>query len=228
MKKILDWASIEIDYIHGYINVDDRGKKRHIYPTADMLANKYNCSLHSIQQRMCQEKWTIRREQYREKLKDLKIEKANQEKAEHHVNILMSESSKYDTQNLQKLDQVDKILNIFLRKYNNFISQEIADFMEDELDIEQPKIDLKEVNLMMDILLKRHQLSRAIFGEPSATRPSEKKEVRENRTKVIAKKATTDKENNLEKIVDIIKTNQTLKQKLIQEKEQLEKAINET
>lgn len=92
MRKVLDWASIETDYIHGYFITNERGQRVHIYPTAEKLAQKNECSIHIIQNRCAQEKWAIRREQYKEKIKDLAVSRAERDKT-NQVNLLMSESS---------------------------------------------------------------------------------------------------------------------------------------
>lgn len=224
MRKVVDWALLETDYIHGYFVTNENGQRVHIYPTAEKLGAKYECSVSMIQNRCAQEKWLVRREQYKEKIKDLAVSRAEKDKT-NSINLLMSESSKYDTQNLQKLDQVDKILNIYLHKYSSLLDPDTASFLEGEED--KQKIDLKEINMMMDILLKKHQLSRSIFGESTSVKPSEvrKDDIKKESIKF---KNNKEKTNNLEKIVNIIKSNSDLKEKLKKEKQELESLITGT
>jgi len=208
--KIVDWAMMESDYIHGYYVTNNRNVQKHVHPTAEMLAKKYNVALSAVNRRCSQDKWVIRREQYKEKLREKTFDKCEQQK----VDILLSESSKYDTQNLQKLDQVDKILNRFLGKYSQ---------IEDYDDTDAPtKIDLREVETFMNILLKRHQLSRAIFGEPSTTKPKDKAPATKPKTSVIPSKST----QNLEVLVETINKNESLKDKLMKEKAKLLEMAN--
>lgn len=203
--KIIDWALMESDYIHGYYVTNNRGVQKHVYPTVEMLAKKYEANTSAINRRCSQDKWVVRREQYREKIREKTFDKCEQTK----IDVLLSESAKYDTQNLQKLDQVDKILNTYLAKYSKM----------SEMDEDTPPVDLRELETFMNILLKRHQLSRGIFGEATSAKPKES-----NKTNTIAK--STDKPQNLEVLVESMKKNESLKAKLLAEKNRLLEAVN--
>ena len=154
-KPGIDWLQMETEYIHGnYITDTRNGLRTLTFPTHKELAEKYGCSLITIQEKSARESWSKRQKFYRQKIKN--------KLTEDHVNLLFSESAKYDARNLATLDFINSMLQAYLQPYRDLLD---GKYVEDEAGL-PPKINLKDLNLAVDLLQKSHNLARNIFGEP--------------------------------------------------------------
>jgi hypothetical protein len=151
----IDWFQMEAEYIQGnYITDTKTGYRQLVFPTHKQLAEKYGCSIITIREKSAREEWSKRQQFYKQKIKH-KI-------TEDKVNLLFSESAKYDARNLATLDFINQMLQAYLEPYRQMLA---GKYVEDEGGL-PPKINLKDLNLATDLLQKSHNLARNIFGEP--------------------------------------------------------------
>lgn len=154
-KPSIDWLQMESEYIHGNHVTDTRnGLRTLVFPTHKELAEKYGCSLITIQEKSAREGWSKRQKFYKQKIKH--------KLTEDHVNLLFSESAKYDARNLATLDFINSLLQAYLQPYRDLLD---GKYVETEEGL-PPKITLKDLNQAVDLLQKSHNLARNIFGEP--------------------------------------------------------------
>lgn len=152
----IDWTQVELEYCQGYMLYDtDLGIKRHYFPTHAELSSKYSCGLDAVKQRSFHGKWTVKRDLFRAKIK-VKLE-------EKQLSSLFSESASYDLKNLHKINQVHSILDIYLQQYKSLTDPQSGDILIDE---ETPSINIKEIQMVVNLLKEAHHLTRSILGDP--------------------------------------------------------------
>jgi hypothetical protein len=146
----IDWEAVGDLYVYGEW---DEKTRRHVYLTHDEVAIRFNIYPATVKRKSSELKWGIEREQYQERLK---LQKINAK----HTQKLIS-SSKYDVENIKTLERLQKLLDQYLDSLEWKLERPPT-----EEEGQETKVDLKELNILMDILSKKHKLTRDIFGEP--------------------------------------------------------------
>ena len=154
----IEWEAMKRDYIYGYTERDvETGIMRTRYPTFPELAEKYNCALATINEKSYSDPiapWGKQRAKIKEKLR----EKLSNEE----VNLVLSDSAKYDLMNLRLVENTFMLLKEFFRPYLDYFENQDA-YTEDD---SPPRVSVKEMESLSRTLLNLHTLVRNIEGEP--------------------------------------------------------------
>ena len=151
-----DWLRLETEYVQGYFETQPNGIRIHRFPSYQELADKYEYHKSVIAKRASAENWLLQRDQYKEKVKG-KIERENN-------SIRFRDSARYDVQNLRALEDVHKLVDKYFENYTDLLESEAGFVLNEEG--EAPKINVKELQMIVDIIDKKHRIARNIFGEP--------------------------------------------------------------
>lgn len=155
MANKFNWDEIEAEYTRGYLEIDyDTGIRRHKFPTLRELSSKFNCSIDSINKISSREKWVVKRELYRTKIK-AKIQK-------NQPSELFIYSIKLDAKNLNKIEQIHKLVDLYLSKHSMIVDPEDDTLLMDE---DSPTVNVRELEAVLRILRESHTLTRSILSE---------------------------------------------------------------
>lgn len=202
---ITNWESIRVDYIYGILG--ETSNQTVIYPTAKDLASKYDVALSSIQRKCWEEKWKIQREKIKDQI-------TNQE-GERRISERYTLSARYDAEDIATLEKINKIIKLYLAQYDICLENmedvdRVINQLEEGDESNLPKIEMKDLNYLIDILQKKHKLIRDKFGEPDKTQASQ------NNTKEIHESLVKQNDESLNYLDDIV--NRKNRKKQLQEK----------
>lgn len=152
-RNRVDWDLIETDYVQGYYEKDN---KVIVYPTHQNLADKFGVKLQLIRQRSSKHNWTMKRETYRDYMRDQRLAEFS------HERVLRMSISQGDT--IRRLERLDEIVEEYLEKHGSTVEKIVGDDVVDEDFVIEPK-DL--VNLQK-VLAENNKLRKEIFGVPKS------------------------------------------------------------
>ncbi len=212
----IDWESMKRDFIYGYREKDlETGIIKTRYPTFVELAEKYSCALTTINEKSYNDpiaSWTKQRAKIKEKLR----EKLSNEE----VNLVLSDSAKYDLMNLKLAENTFLLLREFFKPYLAYF--ENPDAYEEEES--PPRVSVKELEALSRTLLNLHTLTRNIEGEPINNAEIMKELIKQD----IVETNLKGRELRKKKIAEFMKK-QTDKEKrkaeLLQQKAELERKL---
>lgn len=150
-----DWDSISIDYIQGLLIEQEDKSFRHVFPSYRDLAEKYGANDQVIGKRAREENWITQRDLYRSKTKS-KLEGQR-------FSQLISESTQFDARSLAQIKQVEKLVELWLSQYSGVLDPDTDELYFAE---EIPRPSMKDLDTLMGLLTKKHNLTRSILGEP--------------------------------------------------------------
>lgn len=213
MAVKFNWDEIEAEYTRGYLEIDyETGIRKHKFPTLKELSSKFNCSIDSINKISSREEWVVKRDIYRAKIK-AKIQDTQPSK-------LFVYSNKLDAKNLNKIEQIHKLVDLYLSKHSMIIDPEDDTLLMDE---DSPTINVRELEAVLRILKESHNLSRSILGErinnESMVQEAEQFNNVEN------KGDSKTRQDRIKKLTSKLSTKEQAAQALLNRKKELEKLI---
>lgn len=216
-EKRIDWEPLKREFIYGHTERDiETGLVKTTYPTFQELATKYGCAVETINHKSQNDAiapWSKQRAKIKEKLR----QKLNNEE----INLVLSDSAKYDLTNLQLVENTFKLLQEFFHPYMEYFNE------RDSFTEAPPRVSVKEIESISRILLNLHTLVRNIEGEPINNAEIMKELIKQD----IQESDRQNKELRKKKMADFFRKQQEKekrKEKLLVQKEEIELKLLET
>lgn len=210
-EKRIDWESLKREFIYGCTQKDIKtGISKIFYPTFQELAEKYNCAVETINHKSQNDpiaSWSKQRAKIKEKL----CQKLNNEE----INLVLSDSAKYDLTNLQLVNNTFKLLQEFFHPYTEYFND------RDSFAEAPPRVSVKELESISRMLLNLHTLVRNIESEPINNAEIMKELIKQD----IQESDRQNKELRKKKMTAFLKKQQEKekrKEKLIAQQEEIE------
>jgi uncharacterized protein YjcR len=208
-EKKWDWEAIRLDYMVGEILTNKDGIECHRPYTLKRLAEKYNMSLHTMQEKSKREKWTHQR--------NLLDSKLRRRMTEGKVTSILGESNMSDTLALAQLGKTAQLINAYFNQYPQAFKSASEDGCYEE---EMPQINPKDLKDIVEVIGKVHTLTKAIMGTESLQEHLEELQTKE-KTKQLSKLKGNPNEMN-DRIKKLLEERQRIEANLKQEKRAVE------